>query len=258
MVSDQEFTRAQQKQNSTQHKSRKKMKVKTKNMQTRKAAKIPRRKVANFSTIEGQQQGIRIDGMRKTVKKLILSLRKQHRERKQYEERAEAAINRLTANTDQLQSKLADLEEAKKTQQRIEMLPIRISPAQEERPESPPARSPRLVSPIPSPSPRRLVRDRSPSPARQNRVCSPSPARQIAARSPSPFRRIRDRSPSPARQMAARSPSPARQMAARSPSPARQLVIRSPSPVRQRAAERMCSRSDCGPAVCVCRILTKN
>ena len=121
--------------------------------------------------------------MRKTVKKLILSLRKQHKERKQYEVKAEAAINKLTTSTDQLQSKLADLEEAKKTQQRIEMLPIRISPAQEERPESPPARSLRLVSPIQSPSPRRLVRDRS-----------PVPARQIAARSPSPFRRIRDRS----------------------------------------------------------------
>ena len=101
MVSDQESTRAQQKQNSTQHKSRKKMKVKTKNMQTRKAAKITRRKVANFSTVEGQQQGVRIEGMRKTVRKLILSLRKQHKERKQYEERSEAAINRLTANTDQ-------------------------------------------------------------------------------------------------------------------------------------------------------------
>ena len=76
------------------------MKVKTKNMQTRKAAKITRRKVANFSTVEGQQQGVRIEGRRKTVRKLILSLRKQHRERKQYEERSEAAINRLTANTD--------------------------------------------------------------------------------------------------------------------------------------------------------------
>ena len=99
MVSEQESTRAQQKQNSTQHKSRKKMKVETKNMQTRKAAKIRRRKVANFSTIEGQQQGIRIDGMRKTVKKLVLSLRKQHRERRQYEIKSEAAINKLTAQT---------------------------------------------------------------------------------------------------------------------------------------------------------------
>ena len=129
--------------NKIQHSTKaEKMKAKTKSMQTRKATKIPRRKVANFSTIEGQQQGIRIDGMRKTVKKLVLSLRKQHRERRQYEIRSEAAINKLTASTDQLQSKLADLEEAKKTQQRIEMLPIRDLPVQEERPESPPARSP--------------------------------------------------------------------------------------------------------------------
>ena len=212
------------------------MKVKTKNMQTRKAAKITRRKVANFSTVEGQQQGVRIEGMRKTVRKLILSLRKQHRERKQYEERSEAAINRLTANTDQLQSKLANLEEAKKTQQRIEMLPIRMSPAREERPESPPARPPRLVSPIQSPSPRRLVRDRSPVPARQMAARSPSPFRRIRDRSPSPARQMAARSPSPARQMAARTPSPARQMAVRSPSPARRLVIHSPSPVRQRVA----------------------
>ena len=79
-------------------------KMKAKNTQTKKDARIPRRKVANFSTIEGQQQVVKINNMHKTLKKLIISLKKQNKERKTNEIKVEAAIDNVTANTDQLQS----------------------------------------------------------------------------------------------------------------------------------------------------------
>ena len=54
--------------------------TKAKNTQMKKAAMIPGMKVANFRTVEGQQQVVKIDNMHKTLKKLITTLNKHKKE----------------------------------------------------------------------------------------------------------------------------------------------------------------------------------
>ena len=161
--------------------------AKAKDTQTKKIESKPmkpRMKMVNLKTTEGKQQVMMIDNMHKTLRRLITLLKKQRMSQKEYEGRVEAAMDKVTANTDQLQSKLTDIEGTKKTQQKVEMLPIRDFPAKGDRLESSPALLPGPPSPLPPPSPPRQIRDRSPSPTRQIRVPSPSPARQMAVRSP--------------------------------------------------------------------------